>query len=96
MFLGCSSLISFPDISKWKINKVGHICRLFYGCSSLISLPDISKLDIRICDNIFYIFNDCFSLIPQPKIVQRKISKNMNRICTKCDKQSLISFFLGT
>ena len=49
MFRGCSSLISLPDISKWKINKKTDITGLFYGCSSLLILPDISKWNI---DNI--------------------------------------------
>ena len=40
MFSYCSSLISLPDISKWKVNKMMFIFSFF---SSLKSLPDISN-----------------------------------------------------
>ena len=45
--IGCKSLISLPDISKWKFSKLESIGEydygLFFGCTSLVSLPDISK-----------------------------------------------------
>ena len=43
MFSGCSSLISLPDISKWKTDNVNRMSYMFSGCSHLITLPDISK-----------------------------------------------------
>ena len=51
MFSCCKSLISLPDISKWKFLNLESIGKddifenkgSFYGCSSLKSLPDISK-----------------------------------------------------
>ena len=43
MFLGCSSLKSLPDISKWNTNNVTDMSGMFLGCSSLKPLPDISK-----------------------------------------------------
>ena len=42
-FYNCSKLISLPDISKWNINKVKNIDKMFFGCSSLKSMPDISR-----------------------------------------------------
>ena len=43
IFYECSSLISLPDISKWKTNNVTDMSYMFYRCSRLSSLPDISK-----------------------------------------------------
>ena len=43
MFLGCRSLESIPDISKWNFTNVKNIIYIFHGCSSLKSIPDISK-----------------------------------------------------
>ena len=36
MFSGCSSLISFPDISKWDTTIVKNIRSMFYGCNEMI------------------------------------------------------------
>jgi surface protein len=43
LFRGCKSLLSLPDISKWKIKNVTNLEYLFSFCESLSSLPDISK-----------------------------------------------------
>ena len=40
IFSGCSSLISLPDISKWKTSDINNINNMFSYCSSLISLPN--------------------------------------------------------
>ena len=60
MLYGCSSLISLPDISKWKLNKVQFKESIFNECSSLISIPNLKFKDISI-------YNNCFSLLKIPK-----------------------------
>ena len=54
MFYECSSLLSIPDLSKWKPINIIMVNHMFYGCSSLITMPDISKWKIN---------NEDFSLI---------------------------------
>ena len=54
MFLGCSSLLSLPDISKLNTNNVYDMNFMFNGCSSLSSLPDISKWNINNVTNMIY------------------------------------------
>ena len=60
MFSGFSSLISLPDISKWKTNNVKDMSSMFLRCISLISLPDISKWDINHVKNMNYMFTWMF------------------------------------
>ena len=60
MFNKCSSLLSLPDISKWKINNVNDMSYMFYNCSSLISLPDISKWNTKNVTDINHIFIYCY------------------------------------
>ena len=36
MLINCSSLISLPDISKWKLNKNVKKYAMFYGCDKKI------------------------------------------------------------
>ena len=43
LFYNCSSLISIPNISNWKTNKVKDISLILYNWASLISIPDIFK-----------------------------------------------------
>ena len=62
-FLGCSSLLSLSDISKWNINNVEDMSSLFSGCSSLSSLPDISKWNINNIKYMSNLFDLCFSLL---------------------------------
>ena len=58
MFSGCHSLISLPDLSKWKIYNVGSLAyKLFSNCYSLVSLPDISKWNIPKINGIKENFN---------------------------------------
>ena len=81
IFDGCSSLLSLPDISKWNINNVTNIDRIFYRCSSLISLPDISKWNT---DKIVYktdLFNGCLSLPYLPDILKWKFSSDPTKGC---------------
>ncbi len=46
LFNNCTSLITLPDISKWKTSKVMNMNYMFYSCVNLIKLPDISKWDV--------------------------------------------------
>jgi len=46
MFMCLKHIISFPDISKWKIQKVTTMEEMFYFCTNLIFLPDISNWDL--------------------------------------------------
>ena len=39
MFLGCSSLLSLPDISKWNTNNVNDMSYMFWGCSDKLNIP---------------------------------------------------------
>ena len=43
MFYGCNSLISLPDITKWKMNNLSSNSNMFDNCYSLIALPDESN-----------------------------------------------------
>ena len=43
MFYQCCSLISLPNISKWKANNVTSMDYMFGECLSLTSLPMISN-----------------------------------------------------
>ena len=47
VFYECSSLISLPDISKWKTNNVNDMTGMFDECSSLISLPEIYNKKLK-------------------------------------------------
>ena len=68
MFLGCSSLLSLPDISNWSTNIVTDMNNMFYGCSSLSSLPDISKWIINNVKDMRYMFSGCSLLSSLPDI----------------------------
>ena len=39
MFYGCSSLSSFPDISKWNTNNVTNMSGMFIGCKKDLNIP---------------------------------------------------------
>ena len=71
MFYGCSSLISFPDITKWKIDNVSFMTNMFSECTSIISFPHIDKwlLDVIMKKiRVYDIFKDCSSLICIPNL----------------------------
>jgi len=84
-FYNCSSLLSIPDISKWKICDETMI-GTFYNCSSLLTLPDISKWNIKESNNISYMFYNCSSLISLPDISKwnTNIEKNKRGILDNC------------
>ena len=48
MFYYCSSLISFPDISKWKINKKLDKIKIFEGCDERIIPAKLKDSDCLI------------------------------------------------
>ena len=54
-------LTSFPDLSKFNLNKNVKLNKIFKGCISLNSLPDFSKLNIDLSkeENI----DECFSIL---------------------------------
>jgi surface protein len=68
MFSGCSSLLSFPDISNWNISNVIYMNDMFSGCNSLSFLPDISKWNTDKVTNMSYIFNTITSWLKSPKL----------------------------
>ena len=88
MFYGCSSLTSFPDISKWDINNVNSMKFMFYKCSSLISFPDITKLKRITFHKIDFtsMFDECYSLKSIPNISKWNISNVlfMDKMFLKC------------
>ena len=88
MFCGCSSLIKFPYISEWNINKIKEMRGMFSGCSSLISLPDISKWKTYNVKDISYMFSGCSSLISLPDISKWKTDnvENMSYLFSGCSK----------
>ena len=45
LFNNCTSLITLPDISKWKIVVMDMNC-IFYFCINLRELSNISKWDV--------------------------------------------------
>ena len=67
MFYNCSSLTSFPDITKWKINTIHKIdfTSMFDGCNSLNNKPDISYLIKSITGYSYWENNNTFIRIIQ-------------------------------
>ena len=47
MFYGCFSLISLPDISKWKTNNVTNMSYMLRGCLNII-IPKIISLKFNL------------------------------------------------
>ena len=56
------------ELTKWNINNVKNLARLFYECKSLSSLPDISKWNTNNVTDISYLFYGCESLSFLPDI----------------------------
>ena len=71
MFSGCSSLSSFPDISKWNTNNVTNMDYMFSGCSSLSSLPDISKWNTNNVIDMNLTFDGCINIIISKIIISK-------------------------
>ena len=70
MFSNCKSLLSLPNISKWKINNDNLIStsHIFNNCNSLLSLPDISEWKTNNIIDMSYIFFNCNSILSLPDI----------------------------
>ena len=58
-----SSLISIPDISKWKTNKVKNMSYLFNKCYSLAYIPNINNWNISNVSSREGMFKSCLSLV---------------------------------
>ena len=67
MFYGCSSLISLPNISNWKIsslhNNENPLFFWYNNPSALKSFIDILKLEVSNDYNIYHIFNESFNIL---------------------------------
>ena len=72
MFLGCSSLISLPDISKWNTKNVGMKNFTIYQSNPVISLPDSSKLDTKEDNKMYSIFSECINLLNKHPLFEQK------------------------
>ena len=70
MFYGCASLISLPDISKWKTDRVCNLNSIFGNCSLLNYIPNISKWKLNFNNKIKInnIFKGCKSLLIIPDL----------------------------
>ena len=86
MFYNCESLISIPDISKWKTDNVIDMSYMFYNCYSLTSIPDISKWNTHNVIDMSYMFFGCESLLKIPDISNWKTNNtiNMRAIFSSC------------
>ena len=62
MFRYCKSLESLPDISKWNLNKITEINKMFQGYNELSAIPDISNWNISNISSLKYMFNYCESI----------------------------------
>lgn len=62
MLANLESLISIPDISKWKTPNLKEMFSMFVGCKKLFSIPNIPKWDVSKVIFINYRFSGCESL----------------------------------
>jgi len=58
-------------ISKWNINNVTYMYRMFSGCSSLSSLPDISKWNTKYTVYLNNILDGSLNIIISKKIKRK-------------------------
>jgi len=86
IFNGCSTLISFDDISNLDMKNVTDISFAFYGCDSIEVMPDISNWDTSKVTDIESIFCYCQSLKYLPDISKWNTSNvtNMSYIFYGC------------
>ena len=66
------------DLTKWNINNITNLGRLFYNCESLSSLPDISKWNTNNVSDMSYLFYGCKYLVSLPDISQWNTNKVKN------------------
>ena len=86
MFLGCTQLLSLPDISKWNTNNVTNMSGMFLGCTQLSSLPDISNWNTNNVTDMSSIFSDNYYHFLNLKNNAYIVNNNIILICifTKC------------
>ena len=86
IFNGCSTLISFDDISNLDMKNVTDISFMFYGCSSIEAMPDISNWDTSKVTDIESIFSYCQKIRYLPDISKWKTDNvtNMSYIFYEC------------
>ena len=91
IFNGCSTLISFDDISNVDMKNVNDISYAFYGCNSIEVIPDISDWDTSKVTDIESLFSYCQSLKCLPDISKWNTNNvtNMSNLFYGCS--SLIS-----
>ena len=82
MFYNCTSLVSFPDISKWNTKNVEKIDDIFTGCSCL-NFPDISKWNLNKIKNKKILENDINS-----SDSHFELSSNNNSILSDSDSSN--------
>ena len=68
-------IIEREELTKWNINKVTNLGRLFYNCKSLKYLPDISNWNINNVTNLGRLFCNCESLKSLPDISKWNTNK---------------------
>ena len=54
MFTNCFSLISLPNIYKWKTDNILYMLSPFFDCLSLSFLPDVSHWKNYRKDDVFH------------------------------------------
>jgi len=93
IFLGCSSLKSLPDISKFILKNSIDISSAFSGCSSLEKLLDISKWDIENSLDMSFLFSGCSSILSIPDISKwnTKNSSDMRFAFSGCKSLNLLN-----
>ena len=78
------------ELTKWNINNVTNLGRLFYNYESLSSLPDISKWNTNNVSDMSYLFYGCINLLTLPDILQWNTNKvtNMKALFYNCKSLS--------
>ena len=86
IFNGCSTLISFDDISNLDMKNVTDISFAFYGCKLVEVMPDISNWDISKVTDMESLFSYCQSLKYLPDISKWNTSNvtNMSNLFYDC------------
>jgi len=88
IFNNCNSLLSLPDISKWKTDKVINMSYIFSNCNLLLSLPNISEWNTYNAVDMSFMFFNCYSLKYLPDISKWNIInvQNLSHIFSNCEE----------
>ena len=92
IFDGCSTLISFDNISYLDMKNVTDISFSFYGCSSIEVMPDISNWNTSKVTDMESLFSYCQKLKYLPDISKWNTSNVINMSNVFYDCSALISF----